>query len=283
MAPFTICVQTMITKDGKTLRGLKPDKDGFFRDIPLAVLGKPSRNGIMYEPASMLKALSDMCSRFVINVREGNQEGEWGHPMFSSAESDRAVLERLTHIDRTRASHYIRSVKHTQTDKGIIVISGDVKPWGPYGKYLQESFEDPNRNTSFSLRAITHDIQQRAGAIVRQVLMLVTFDAVDGPGFEEASKRFSSSTESLASTFIFETSTQRPVTATDVCAPGIKENIFSTETITDQQIQDLFQTDALMLCHERIGVFDPTTKMIIRESGRRESPFHLAFGRTHGG
>lgn len=278
---LSIVTQTLLVKNGKTLRGLKPDKDGVYRNVPLAILGKSSRNGVMYETASMLKAMHEPVSRFSMKLQEGNLEGEWGHPIILPSAPLQDMLTRMTQIDRTRTSHRILSVRQTPIDGGLIMVLGDVKPWGPYGKYLQESFEDSQANTSFSLRAVTDDVGAISGGMLRRVRMLVTFDAVDAPGFEESSKRYMTSTEALHDDFIYDVPIQAPITMTDVCAPDIRQNLFSTENITDQQILDLFKTDVVTVCNERLGVIDPKTGNIIRANGQKAQTFHTLFGKIH--
>jgi len=279
--PFTVGVQTLITKDGGVLKSIKQDKEGFYRNVPLMVIGKPSRNGILYDPTSTMHALSNDSSRFVINLREGNLEGEWGHPMVDTSTPSRAVLDRLCRIDRTLASHYIAAIRTMQTESGFTIVKGDVKPYGPYAQYLKDSMEDPNRNTAFSLRALTQDVETRGGITIRKVCLLVTFDAVDGPGFEEASKRYMAATESLTQTYVFDEGPHVSVTGAELCASGVKASLFSMETITDQQVLDLLKTDMVRVMHEPVGMFDSRSRMIVRSNGERVQPFHHIYGRTH--
>jgi hypothetical protein len=262
------------------LKSIRPDKEGFYRNVPLMVIGKPSRNGILYDPTSTLHALSNDASRFVINLKEGNLEGEWGHPMVDTSTPSRAVLDRLCRIDRTLASHYISAIRTVQTDNGFIIVKGDVKPYGPYAQYLKDSMEDPNRNTAFSLRALTQDVENRGGITVRKVCLLVTFDAVDGPGFEEASKRYMSSTEALNQTYIFDQGRSASLTSADLCDPSVKKSLFSQETITDQQILDMMKSDVVRVRHETVGMYNSQTKMFIRSNGERVMPFHHIYGRA---
>ena len=50
-----------IMLDGKA-KAMQANDQGFFEDVPLLVLGKPSRNGKVYTVESMTKALTDPSS-----------------------------------------------------------------------------------------------------------------------------------------------------------------------------------------------------------------------------
>lgn len=179
-------ISTELRMDGRELKAVKPNKDGVYTGIPLTVIGCNSRNNVNYEKQSVLKCLTDAQSRFCANVKTGDMEGEWGHPLLTGDK----CLDRLLYIDRTRVSHFFTRV-YGKEENGLIIIYGDIKPFGPYKQSLIDSFEDPTRNTSFSLRSAAVKTGQDASGIVqKKMLALVTFDAVDGPGFLMASKRY---------------------------------------------------------------------------------------------
>lgn len=179
-------ISTQMEMDGRQLKALKPNKDGIYEGIPLTVLGMNSRNKVNYDRESVKKCLTDMEQRFAANVSTGDLEGEWGHPLLTGDN----VLERLMYIDRTKVSHFFTKIYGKDMGDGLVMVYGDVKPFGPYGQYLKDSFEDPTRNTSFSLRSAAAKTGVVNGITQKKMLSLVTFDAVDGPGFLKASKRF---------------------------------------------------------------------------------------------
>lgn len=189
-------ISTKLEMEGRQLQAIKPDKDGVYKGIPLTVIGVASRNHVDYEKASVMNCITNAQGRFAANVESGDMEGEWGHPLIATKED----LPRLLYIDRTKISHYFTNVYGVESDNAIIVY-GDVVPFGPYGSFLKQSFEDGRRNTSFSLRSAARVIGQTGPNVKKQMLALVTFDAVDGPGFLKASKRFrdtGASTESMS-------------------------------------------------------------------------------------
>lgn len=183
-------ISTDLEFRGRQLKALKPDKDGVYKGIPLTVIGLNSRNGINYDRDSVISCLTDPKSRFVMNLKSGDLEGEWGHPFLGV--EPKAAVARLLHLDRKNVSHYFTRIYTSQLDgsEEAIIVYGDVVPNGPMGKYLKENFEDPKRNVSFSLRAATQVIRKSNGVTYKQMLAMFTFDAVDGPGYVECSKRF---------------------------------------------------------------------------------------------
>lgn len=242
---LSICTMQSM-EDGGALRAVTPDETGIYRNVPVMVLGEYSRNGDWYDPEAAKKAMTNPKTRFACNIHDGNQEGEWGHPF------DKDNLKRMVYIDRTRTSHFISGLRFKPTDKGRIVVYADIGPFKPYGDCLKESFENPNRNTSFSLRALSQKINNDPHK--RAIRIMVTFDAVDGPGFRQASKRYiDSSTEDFSINEFME-------------AMNSEANLFSTESITDQEIQDIFQTGKVKIHRQHFDSFDPATGTLHRNT-----------------
>lgn len=271
-------ISTQMEMEGRQLKAVKPNKDGVYTGIPLTVIGCDSRNKVNYERESVLNCLTDMQSRFAANVSTGDMEGEWGHP-FLTGQS----LDRLLHIERTRVSHYFTKVYGKDMGNGIIMIYGDVKPFGPYGQYLKESFEDPSRNTSFSLRSAAKITGHRNGVTQKQMIALVTFDAVDGPGFLKASKRFRDedvATESLANHVADDLASEYNVDI-EVSKPEFLKSQESLKMagqesiITDQRILDAFGCDKITI---RDKVVSRVGKRFYDETGKDICLFDQCFG-----
>ena len=272
-------ISTELEMDGRQLKSVKPNKDGIYTGIPLTVIGCNSRNNVNYEKESVLRCITDAQSRFCANVKTGDMEGEWGHPLLEGEN----CLSRLLYIDRTRVSHFFTRV-YGKEENGITIIYGDVKPFGPYKQCLIDSFEDPTRNTSFSLRSAAKPIGQDASGIVqKKMIALVTFDAVDGPGFLMASKRY-----------------RDPALATESFKPIVSDKAiqvdFSVEKkqfldlveqhktaglesmeIFDQRVLDAFGCDKVTI-KERITVKPVGHNQFVDASGKNISVFDSCFG-----
>ena len=227
-------ISTELEMEGRQLQAVKPDKNGVYKGIPLTVIGVASRNKVDYTRESVLACITNLQGRFAANVQSGDMEGEWGHPLIKTKDD----LPRVLYIDRTRVSHYFTKVYGVETDNTIMVY-GDIVPYGPYGQYLKESFEDGRRNTSFSLRSAARVIGQSGPNTRKEMLALVTFDAVDGPGFLKASKRFrdqDASNESIDITV----GKQDYASAMEALQSVGHESI-----IQDQQVLDAFGCDSV--------------------------------------
>ena len=271
-------ISTELEMDGRQLKSVKPNKDGVYTGIPLTVIGCNSRNNVNYEKESVLRCITDASSRFCANVKTGDMEGEWGHPFLSGDSS----LERLLYIDRARVSHFFTRV-YGKEENGITIIYGDIKPFGPYKQCLIDSFEDPTRNTSFSLRSAAKAIgTDPSGIVQKRMIALVTFDAVDGPGFLMASKRY-----------------RDPAVATESFKPTVTDNIinidfsvnkkqfldtmeyrkaagFESIEVFDQRVLDAFGCDKVTI-KEKI-VKPVGHKQFVDTTGTNVSIFDTCFG-----
>ena len=273
-------ISTQMEMEGRKLKALKPNKDGVYTGIPLTVIGCDSRNNCSYEKNSVLQCITDAKARFAANVSTGDMEGEWGHPFLAGAKS----LDRLLYIDRTRVSHFFTKVYGVDCGNNIIMIYGDIKPFGPYGKYLEESFQDGMRNTSFSLRSAAVKTGTKNGIVQKKMLSLVTFDAVDGPGFLKASKRFRDPNVATES-YGIALDPSRTFDAVDMEVEASKEQFLQTQEklqsvgqesiITDQRILDAFMCDKITL-KDKVLTRGANTKLFTND-GKNVSLFDMCF------
>lgn len=271
-------ISTEMEMEGRQLKAVYPNKDGIFTGIPLTVIGCNSRNNVNYERESVLKCLTDENSRFAANVKTGDMEGEWGHPLL-----DDKNLNRLLYIDRARVSHHFTRIYGKEAN-GLTIIYGDIKPSGPFKQCLIDSFEDPTRNTSFSLRSAAVPTGKNAAGIVqKKMLALVTFDAVDGPGFLMASKRFRDpavATESLKP-IITDHSIQIDFSVNKrqfLDTQEYRKAAGFESTIIDQRILDAFGCDKVTI-KETVSVkYLGRKKGFIDEQGNSVSLFNTCFG-----
>ncbi len=140
-------IESTEIEGGRKLKVPKPDKDGYY-DLPWAVLGAKSRNGITYDVEAFKQCILSPSARVNILLKEGSLHGEWGHPYTED-------LKRVSEIFEDKISHHIKKLYTGETlSSGGTVLMAKVKPFGPYKEYLRESIEDPSINTSFSLRSI---------------------------------------------------------------------------------------------------------------------------------
>lgn len=187
-ATYTCTALYGTNKTGK----LRCDPDGYY-DVILGALDYWNSAGAFYAFAPA-KKLFEESSALQRRVAKGVLRGEMGHPRRLPGMSDRQYLMRILEIDEKCVSHHIKEVTIEQNkiqDKQgnqVIAIMGRVKPAGPYGDALHQSFENPNENTCFSIRSITDDVIDRNGNRIKNLLEIVTWDAVNEPGLAIANK-----------------------------------------------------------------------------------------------
>lgn len=258
MQDLRIDISSALYKEGGKV--ITPDKDGVYKDISLMVIGKPSRNNKIYETTSMMEAITANSSIFYRKLVGGQLEGEFNHPLIWKEED----LPRIMMIDRDRTSHRILRVYTKSTEQGNTVLYGDVKCCGPKGKYLAESFADPQANTAFSLRSMVSVLGKTGKYIKQKVLALITIDAVDCPGYAEASKVYVQGLEGLSLPFNIKQ-----------MMPQVAQ-LVGAEAIADQQLLDLLESDKVTINHSIRGMVDVRTNSIATDTGNK-SVFHSAF------
>lgn len=237
----------------------EPDKNGVFHDQPIMVLGKVSRNNKEYEINSMLYALTNENSVFFKKLKMGQLQGEYGHPLVTE-EKD---IARIAIVDPTKVSHVIHKVHCGETtEKGYTIVYADIEPFGPYGEYLRQSFLNPRTNTAFSLRSLVAKIGQQGPVIKQRVTALITVDAVDAPGYAEASKVRVPSMEG------FSFDIDHPENHLEELAVAC-----GCESINDQQLLDMLQVNKVTINKTLNGIINERGKYVSTVDGKK-SFFH---------
>lgn len=193
MSDVIFAIETSIVKDGRKLEALTPDKDGYYRGIPLMVLGNVvTRNKTCYDEKSFYDIINNPSSSFNMRLTSGDLFGEYGHPFVPNLDSKEGIIRILTLEPTRKAAHYKRIYGKKDEGLGLNIAYGDIKPAGPYGKYAEEMLVDPTMNFSTSLRAITSNkIDPVTKINYRKFITLITFDVgVPAGGYEIASKRY---------------------------------------------------------------------------------------------
>ena len=131
------------TVNGHTIKALTPDENGAYT-VVVGALEIPTRNNVVYDSDSLIRAMSDPTSRFNICLKDGCLAGEYGHPVIKTSED----MSRLLMIDEHYISHYFQKIWVDETPVTIkgkqgYRIMAKVKPYGPYGAYLEKSLRDP--------------------------------------------------------------------------------------------------------------------------------------------
>ncbi len=180
-------------------------RDGNYREIVLGAFNAFNASGhyYSYTENSKLAEIFRESSDFMRRIAAGQLYSEYDHPRTDPKMSRQDLFVRRMTIDPDRVAAHIRKVwlvpDAVEDIKGrkCMAVIGEVAPSGPFGKYLEESFENPSQNTAFSIRCFTRDTPVN-GVLVKQILELVTFDSISHgePGIKCASKYSTPSLES---------------------------------------------------------------------------------------
>ena len=243
-------------------KNFEPDKDGVWRNFPVMVLGKVSRNNKDYEINSMVEAITNPNSIFFKKLKMGQLQGEYGHPLVLKEQD----LPRIAVVDPTKVSHVIHHVKCGEpTEKGHRVVYADIEPFGPYGEYLEKSLRNPRINTAFSLRSLVSKIGMQGNVIKQRVTALITIDAVDAPGYAEASKVRVPSMEGISIDI------DHPEDHLEELAL-----VCGCESINDQQLLDVLEVNKVEIRHNVDGFINVADRLIATSNGKK-SLFHEMF------
>lgn len=251
---FTLSI--LKTKEGGTLREITPDAKGVYHGIPVMIFNKSSRNNVVYDTNSILDAMNNKSMKFRMSIDEGNLRGEYGHPDIDG--TDEKSRRRLLKIDEKSVSHAFTNLVPQQMKDGDMALIADATPAGPYHEAFKFDMDNPVINKSFSLRALCAKPEFINGVIYKKVLIFVTFDYVNMPGYEKASTRFAVGATEEMEYFV---SAEDLVSTDGIC------DLIGVETITSQKFLDLMHTDQLQIEHHSKGFLNRAKGTIITPEG----------------
>lgn len=278
MAPrLLFSIHTLSNIDGHVLRKAKPDSKGIYRSVPAIILGKYSDNGFLYEETSTIEQINGKNSGFNKKVSQGNLEGEIQHPDLSGLPTKEQRIERTRKVNREFVSHYICGADVLALDGNRqFLITIDLKPFGKFGDVLKAALDDPDRNCSWSLRALVEMIRCQDQIARRKMVNLITVDAETAPGFPDCSKRYMPATEGLDADAFSSRTKELIDIDTDAeyvvnhCADEI-----ATESL--DSLKNFLDTNKVCLGQSLIGTFDPTNGSVRDMLRQPQSVFHTLF------
>lgn len=171
---------------------LEKDESGYYK-VTLGAINSFNSAGNFYIADGVRDLVEGPSSLFNKRLKSGYLNGELGHPEFKPGMSQVDYINRNLKIDISNISHHIKEVIFVPTDipsgrpgaGNIIKIMGWIKPSGPKGSVLQQSIENYDQNTAFSIRCLTKDNMVN-GTVIKQILSIITWDNVVEPGIKHA-------------------------------------------------------------------------------------------------
>ena len=195
---FTCSVLSGTGKAGK----LPKDEYGYYTQ-PIGGLNVFNSAGDYY-PYESAKHLFQNSSAFMRRISSGCLKSELGHPSPLPGQSMESFAQRVMTIDPKNVCAHIAEVwldfenVKDKNGKPIIAMMGKIKPSGPHGAQLEESYNNPKEDVCFSIRAFTNDTRI-SGIKQRELLEVVTWDGnVVEPGIAQARKYYSPSLEAYS-------------------------------------------------------------------------------------
>lgn len=205
--------------DGKEL---KKDDDGYYTII-LGALNIHNSSGEFYEYTKEVKELFEGSSPLMRRINSGYLKSELGHPKPTPGMTTRDYISRICRLEEKAICGHIKEVTVTEssrTDNGsnvpIMIVTGKVKPMGPYADTLDRDLSNPDSNTAFSIRSLTKN-RVAGGITIKTIKTIVTWDFVNEPGISIANKANSIGLES-----------------TDVCSIDLDD-----KDVTDALVDDI--------------------------------------------
>lgn len=174
---------------------LARDEHGYFLAVPMGAYGAFNPMGYLYEASSGLSQLAPN-SVMQRKAQKGALYAEWKHPVREAHWKDAQYVARIRDIDMDRACAHIRRLYtgpgRDENGRLITMVYGEVKPFGPFGKYAEDALSNPCLNSFFSVRCLTLDDHM---ARIKYTRETVTYDMVGEGGILQANKYASPSLE----------------------------------------------------------------------------------------
>ncbi len=174
---------------------LRQDEHGYFLAVPMGAYNAFNPMGYMYEASSGLAQLAPN-SIMQRRCQKGGLYAEWKHPVRERGWTDAEYITRIRDIDMDRVCCHIRRLYtgpgFDENGRPIIMVYGEVKPFGPFEKYAYDALTNPCLNSFFSVRCLTLDDHLK---LIKYTRETVTYDMVGEGGILQANKFASPSLE----------------------------------------------------------------------------------------
>ena len=189
---------------------LTPDDEGYYT-LNGGGFNIPNRQGVTYSFNSYIQECMSPESDFRRRLERGEVQGEMGHPpRYYLKLVDGQVVRheittvyewilRLRTIDQDRVCMLISDVlfswEGNDPKTSPLNVKYRLKPFGPFGKYLEEHLKTPSANTSISIRTVISPTSPMDK--YRNVEYWTGADWVPEPGMDKANKWMTEGCEGL--------------------------------------------------------------------------------------
>ena len=201
---------------GHDVGRLEPIKDGKYAGcyrVSGGALGITNSEGHYFASDKDIRDLFTSSKTMQRVIDKKSLKGESDHPTKKPGETRESFAFRFMSIAMDRVAFLIRRVEVLEPrnvlgqSKPVYFIMLTIEPLGVYGEALRSDLENPNSNTSFSIRCLSKRSKSPTGEIVRRIYNIITWDYVNEPGISIANKensiRMNRSSDNLQTTESF--------------------------------------------------------------------------------
>lgn len=176
-------------------RKLETDDRGYYK-ITLGALNVFNSANEYYKLDDNVKKLfTEDSSVLLRRIKSGSLKSEVGHPKLIPGMTRNDYFARNLRIEETNICAHIRDImlEETDIDSGygdgdkVVLVTGWVAPSGVHGEALKNDLENPDVNVAFSIRSFTKN-KMIGGTVVKYIGQVVTWDWVNEPGINHATK-----------------------------------------------------------------------------------------------
>lgn len=179
---------------------LPPDADGYYT-MPIGALNTYNSVGDYY-PYQTVKNLFEQSGTLMRRIQAGVLKGEYGHPKRQPNQTIESYAQRIMMIEEKSVCVHFSEVwlefdaMKDAAGRPIVAIMAKFKPSGPYADALEKSLNNRREDVCFSIRSFTEDVKIY-GVNNRNIVEIVTWDAVTEPGIATARKYKAPGLESI--------------------------------------------------------------------------------------
>lgn len=184
-----------------------PDENGFYKQL-LGGFNVYNSSGDFYPYTNAILALFDASASLMRRLNNGVLKSEVNHPKRKPGETDEEFAEKWLSINPDNVCGIFNKIELAKEpvsvpgqNQPVYLTWGYVKPTGVKKDVLESSLRDPDVNTAFSIRPVSR-LVNNGGVTIRNVIHIVTWDYVEEPGINFATKAATSAIrESIGENF----------------------------------------------------------------------------------
>lgn len=179
---------------GKYEKIVSGDLKGCYKVIA-GGLGVVNSEGHYFPATREIRELFSRSSTINRSASKNVLKGEADHPKKMVGESKDSFSFRFMSVSTDRVAFLIRAVEILDAtpmsgqNNLVYPIALAIEPIGVFGDALKSDLDNPNSNTSFSIRCLSKRGTDNSGRVTRSIFHVITWDWVTEPGINISDKK----------------------------------------------------------------------------------------------